>query len=1057
YFVLLLLSFNSLALAQTSQDRSSKLIQPGTSPEDYPLENLSTLNLYNGNLTTTVPIASVGGRGEAKFDLLLSVGRQWGIDNEMEDCPGTPSEECPPWGKIYSYPYFVGIPNLLATSPSVLIGAPHTPGNGNSYQSASAESTLLLRKGVTWYKDGPGRVLLDGDECSTATYGTLGIMFVGQDGTNYRLRDKLTNGRPGGSAPTGNLGREFVSGDGTSLTFVADADVIFPTGADCSPGSGNPSLNRTGLSGYLIFENGVRYRVESSYIVRISDRTGNRIQFSYDPPVFGAVSHLRKVVDSLNREIDISYAVQEPAPYGMSDVITVKGFGGAIRTIHISYKQLSDNLRSDFSAASIDQQFSDLDPEILQPNTGYRTRSSPFNPGLPGTAMMASALWLPDGRAYSFKYDNYGELARLELPTGGAYEYDWGAADGSAASGLHKGVTGHNADDAYGYAWVYRRVKQQRVYPDGISLIGYTTYSVAKYNNGDSDPTVVTTDSWGSLNSRLASEKHYFHGNAEHTKILESWPGTQYYVDWKEGREYRTEQISSDGTTILRRKSDTWSQTDPAWTQSFPACNVPENNPHVADSTTTLMDTNQVSKRTFLYDQFNNETDRFEYDYGIGTSGPLLRHSHTDFANSVNLVNGLDYSTTEIHLINLPTKQWVSSYVAGNLKKAMTTYEYDNYTPDPANNSHAALLTRNLISGLCDNTPQNCPGGPNFTDQNYKIRGNITGVTNFLLDAGGNSTASINSYMQYDVAGNTVRTVDARGNATNFDFADRFGGPDGDARLNPQVTNLNGQISYAFPTLITNALSQINYSQYDYYSGKPVDVEDENGVVTSYYYNGPLDRRTQIKRGVGTTAESQITFTYDDVSRVITSTSDLASNNDKALQVKTIYDGVGRVTETRQYEGGSNYAAIQRQYDAHGRAYRLSNPFRPWKGESAIWTQSTFDALDRVTDVTTPDGAVVHSTYVGNSITVIDQALRKRRSVTDALGRLLRVDEPDKDTGALDNTSGVPIQSTVYSYDILGDLVEVAQGTQPHRLFVYDSLKRLLSATNPESGTITYD
>jgi len=53
---------------------------------------------------------------------------------------------------------------------------------------------------------------------------------------------------------------------------------------------------------------------------------------------------------------------------------------------------------------------------------------------------------------------------------------------------------------------------------------------------------------------------------------------------------------------------------------------------------------------------------------------------------------------------------------------------------------------------------------------------------------------------------------------------------------------------------------------------------------------------------------------------------------------------------------------------------------------------------------------------------------------------------------------------TVYSYDALGNLLEVDQkGTAPNdstqwrtRTFTYDSLSRLTKAINPESGTITY-
>ena len=73
------------------------------------------------------------------------------------------------------------------------------------------------------------------------------------------------------------------------------------------------------------------------------------------------------------------------------------------------------------------------------------------------------------------------------------------------------------------------------------------------------------------------------------------------------------------------------------------------------------------------------------------------------------------------------------------------------------------------------------------------------------------------------------------------------------------------------------------------------------------------------------------------------------------------------------------------------------------------------------------------------------QGKLKRTSVTDALGRLTTVYE---------DPLGLNYQ-TSYAYDALDNLTTVTQQTQT-RTFVYDSLKRLTSATNPESGTISY-
>jgi YD repeat-containing protein len=85
--------------------------------------------------------------------------------------------------------------------------------------------------------------------------------------------------------------------------------------------------------------------------------------------------------------------------------------------------------------------------------------------------------------------------------------------------------------------------------------------------------------------------------------------------------------------------------------------------------------------------------------------------------------------------------------------------------------------------------------------------------------------------------------------------------------------------------------------------------------------------------------------------------------------------------------------------------------------------------------------------------TVTDQAGKQRRSITNALGQLTRVDEPDAN-GQLGSTTA-PNQPTYYAYDTLNNLTSVNQGVQT-RTFSYNSLSRLLSANNPESGTINY-
>ena len=124
---------------------------------------------------------------------------------------------------------------------------------------------------------------------------------------------------------------------------------------------------------------------------------------------------------------------------------------------------------------------------------------------------------------------------------------------------------------------------------------------------------------------------------------------------------------------------------------------------------------------------------------------------------------------------------------------------------------------------------------------------------------------------------------DPRGYETTAAYGDSFGAPNGNATTNTSPSELSGvsQTSYAFATSVTNALSQTVYSQFDFYTGMPVDGQDVNGVVTSGYSTSEsLDRPTQIIRAVGQSEQSQTTFAYDDTNRKVTTTSDLSSYND---------------------------------------------------------------------------------------------------------------------------------------------------------------------------------
>jgi RHS repeat-associated protein len=818
------------------------------------------------------------------------------------------------------------------------------------------------------------------------------ITFVAPDGTEYELRDDATHGQPEAPAAcsTGfNRGNTFTTADGTAATFISDSPIIdaYSFGEDQAAYPAN---------GYLMLRDGTRFKITDDKVMWMRDRNGNKVSFSYD-----IYKRVTGVADSLNRQVTITYDnVSGSETY---DQISFKGFGGAARTVKVGHGRAT---RSDISTPS------------------------PLFPGLTGVDNSSPSeityVELPDGRRYQFQYDAYAEIARIVMPTGGAIEYDWanGVTDGDA-SGLFT-----LAGDKY----VYRRVVERRVYPDGGAGSGFE--SRMTYSRPESTTTndgYVLVDQYNSSSTLLAHSKHYFYGSPRDSFGQKATD----YPAWQDGKEYKTETFDTNGTTLLRRVENTFEQRPAVSWWTGTSATAPPNDVRPTQTVSTLADTNQVSKQTFGYDDtvpFNNQNSVREYDFGSGAAGSLLRETRTTF------ITDSSYTATSVHLRSLPLT--VSAYDGNGILKASSSTEYDNYG---SSSGHAALLDRTGATGL----------DSSFTTS-YTTRGNATGTTRYLITTGSlpNCTSSptqcLSSYAQYDIAGNVIKTIDARGYETNIDYTDRLGAPDTEAQSNSGATELSGgQQTFAFPTKVTNAANQIAYTQFDYYLGKPVNSEDPNGIVSAAYYDDILDRPTQVIRAVNNTAtKNQTTFTYNDTARTITATSDQVSYGDNLLKSKTYYDPMGRTFESRQYEDATNYIATKTDFDVLGRAYRTSNPYR--SGDAILWTTSAFDALGRVTSVTTPDSAVVSTSYSGNTVTATDQTSKARKSVTDGLGRLVQVYEDPSNLNYL----------TSYSYDTLDNLITVTQATPTQgtqtRNFVYDSLKRLTSASNPESGAISY-
>ena len=157
---------------------------------------------------------------------------------------------------------------------------------------------------------------------------------------------------------------------------------------------------------------------------------------------------------------------------------------------------------------------------------------------------------------------------------------------------------------------------------------------------------------------------------------------------------------------------------------------------------------------------------------------------------------------------------------------------------------------------------------------------------------------------------------------------------------------------------------------------------------------------------------AKTSFSYNDsvIPLSITKTVTAAPSPDV---ISTVYmDGLGRTAQTLLNDPEGN-VTTEITYDSLGRKHTETNPHRSVTAATDGITTTYYDTLGRVVQVTPPDGTLlptgadvsrclsnnVCTSYSGNSVTATDQDGKQRLSRTDALGRLVEVDEPGDPSG----------------------------------------------------------
>lgn len=656
------------------------------------------------------------------------------------------------------------------------------------------------------------------------------------------------------------------------------------------------------------------------------------------------------------------------------------------------------------------------------------------------TANLVTEIRLPDWNQstnpnshYVFAYEPTpshsgfytGRVASVTLPTGGviSYTYTAGALTGTAVGANDPIVCADGS--AAGI---------QRKTPDtGTNYWNYSRNQVS----GNEWTTTVTTPPDPSVGNDTVI---YFQKDSA---TVSNGDGSNIPLNNFYETQRKAYQGSSGSGTLLQTVDTCYNAATAPCTTT--AVSSPITQRDILPSIPSAGSITLQSKHTSKYNNVGAISEQDDYASGSGSFGGLLRQTLITYASLGNIT---------------AFRQTVTVKNGAGAVIAQTNYNYDQTTPVAAPSGTAQLTS---------------PPGTS--------RGNLTSTqrcTNLT-----NCSAYLQTTMTYDTAGQLQTIKDPLNNQTSFTYADKFYDDNGanPPAAHPALANPTD----AYVTTVTLPTSKTLKYGYYFYSGQVAAATDQNGsstdvtTHTSYtHFNDSFARLTSaygppvsvpgsqnlaspwVLNTYASQAQAEAYLGIDDATA---STSCSSCRHDKLT-----VDSLGRTLHSYLVSDPEGQAQTDTVYDGLGRVQSTSHPYRTSNDSTYGSETPTFDALARVTKVTHPDatyfqtlyGASVSgsgvnasqlcssSTYgLGFPVLAIDEAGKRREYWTDGLGRTIEVDEPD--------SSGNLTSNTCYSYDLLGNLLQIVHGTQT-RTYGHDALSRVTSVALPELANcaITY-
>jgi RHS repeat-associated protein len=638
-------------------------------------------------------------------------------------------------------------------------------------------------------------------------------------------------------------------------------------------------------------------------------------------------------------------------------------------------------------------------PITMTPFSGNGTCTGP---GAQPPIQAVSAITFPNGEGYTFTYDPiYGQVSKITYPTGGYVRYVWGL----------------NPKSEYGSWPIYTIVASGQPgsseyiqYPvlSGTCQYYYDSPAISeRFVSYDGEHEVLEQMFQYSTNWTPSEQAGYWVTKQTTVTTFDQVRNTNYsttYTYSPVNADFQPNVGDGLPVPVPVETSEVYTDTTGATLETV---GKTWTNERMMTKQTTKLGNNEVSESDWQYNTNEMETNRYDYDYGSGVRGALLRQTV------------IQYAPFNAHIVDKP--QTVELEDASGSVVAGVTYGY----------------------------------------------GGVTGVGNVLtrsnwLNATGSS--ALTTTHLYDPYGNMTSTTDPKGNTTTYAYTNSW---EDTCSFTPSPSAYLTSITY--PS--TNGVAHTESFKYFCNLGYLAQSTDQNGQVTSYQYNDPLGRPTETVYpsgwGTGTTAYNDtpgevsietkridssgttwgdIVTLFDGIGHQISQSS---ANGESSPwnRSDTCLDGDGR--------------ALYKMYP-----YQTSSATGE-PGCSGPKDTFAYDALGRGTSVTHSDSTAATTTYTGRATDVKDEGNGTRSveriSQSDALGRLTNVCEVTGSTQYGVSPAVCPNLdytgtgfATSYAYNARGDLTGVTQGSQS-RSFVYDFLSRLTQSNNPaESGTINY-